>query len=71
MDRVIEAVVENGLLRPEPPLDLPSGTRVRLTLEAAEADEDADWQELEKLWQETHIGSGGPHLTRDQLHERS
>lgn len=73
MPSVITAVYENGLLRPEQKLDLPPHTRVRLTVEAVDARAGADdeaWSELERMWADRPVDSGGDRLTRDQLHER-
>lgn len=72
MNVIIFATFQDGLLKPEQPLDLPSGARVRIIVEPMPTQEDKDkaWEELEKLWDETHIDSGGNLLTRDQLHER-
>jgi predicted DNA-binding antitoxin AbrB/MazE fold protein len=73
MSQEITATFEDGVFKPEESLPLPSGTRVRLTVEflgtSPEA-EDATWQELEKLWEEVSVDSGGLRFSRDQLHER-
>jgi predicted DNA-binding antitoxin AbrB/MazE fold protein len=39
MSKQIEAVYENGVLRPEEPLDLKPNTRVRVTIESHAASE--------------------------------
>ena len=73
MSRVITATFENGLFKPDERLDLPSGARVRLVVETvngAAENKDEAWQELEKLWEEAEVDSGGVRFTRDQLHER-
>ena len=74
MSQVIMATFEDGILKPDQKLDLPPRARVRLTIEtlgdAATSDSDRDWEELEKLWEESSIDSGGFRMTRDQLHER-
>lgn len=72
MAQVIMATFENGLLRPDEPLDLPAQARVRLTLEPLPEglEEGRAWQELEQLWDEATVDSGGRRFTRDQLHER-
>jgi predicted DNA-binding antitoxin AbrB/MazE fold protein len=73
MNQVITATFEDGVLKPEGRLTLPSGTRVRLTVELLSGTpelENAAWQELEQLWEEANVDSGGVHFTRDQLHER-
>jgi predicted DNA-binding antitoxin AbrB/MazE fold protein len=73
MSQVITATFENGVLKPEGELALPAGSRVRLTVEvlgvSSEAKE-AAWQELEQLWEEASVDSGGVRFSRDQLHER-
>jgi predicted DNA-binding antitoxin AbrB/MazE fold protein len=71
MSQTIWATIQDGVLKPDQPLDLPSGTRVRMIVEPLheEMSDDQAWAELERLWDETHI-DGGVHLTRDQLHER-
>jgi predicted DNA-binding antitoxin AbrB/MazE fold protein len=75
MSQVITATFEDGVLKPDEKLDLPSGTKVKLiVLEPptvpSEAERQAAWEELERLWQETTINSGGDLLTRDELHDR-
>jgi predicted DNA-binding antitoxin AbrB/MazE fold protein len=74
MSQTITATFVEGVLKPDEPLDLPAGARVRLVVEpiAIPSPEEADkvWAELEKLWDEVSVDSGGVHLTRDQLHER-
>jgi predicted DNA-binding antitoxin AbrB/MazE fold protein len=72
MSQVITAIFENGMLRPEQPLDLPSGARVRVCLEPIEpqAELDKAWEEWDKLCDETRLSAGASRLTRDQLHER-
>lgn len=74
MSHIITAVVENGMLKPDEPLNLPPQTSVRLLIVGpvpplSDAEEKS-WQELEQLWDEASVDSGGVHLTRDQLHER-
>ncbi len=72
MNQIVTATFENGLLKPHEPLNLSPGSKVRLIVEPlgeAEAAE-RDWQELEKLWEETSVDSGGQRMTRDELHER-
>ena len=70
MSQVITATVENGVLRPDHPLELPAGTRVRFVLETLEPEQPGDVRdELDKLCDEYPIFSG-ERLTREQLHER-
>lgn len=74
MSQTILATFEDGVFRPEQRLDLPPHTRVRLIVDLV-AEETAlaheAWNELEELWQEASVDSGGQRLARDQLHERS
>ncbi len=73
MSQVITATFENGVLKPDESLALPPGTRVRLIVESLDASleaKDKAWQELEELWEEASVDSGGVRFTRDQLHER-
>ncbi len=74
MSLVITATVEDGVLKPEQPLNLPVGARVQLVVTPLNSDARADadtWDaELERLCEEAPIHSEGQRLTRDQLHER-
>jgi predicted DNA-binding antitoxin AbrB/MazE fold protein len=72
MTQVINATFENGVFKPEQPLDLPRGTRAQVIIEQVRSPEEREkaWAELERLWKEHPINSGGERLTRDQLHER-
>ena len=72
MAQIIMATFENGILRPDEPLNLPAQARVRLTLEplAEGLEVGRAWLELEQLWDEAMVDSGGQRFTRDQLHER-
>jgi predicted DNA-binding antitoxin AbrB/MazE fold protein len=71
MSQVFTATFQDGVLKPEQPLDLPPGTRVRVTVETFAIDErDKALQELDRLCEEFPIHSGEERLTRDQLHER-
>src|SRR6476661_3520238 len=58
----------------EPLSDSPEVHRekIRQEVEQAWADpaRDAAWEELEKLWDEVTVDSGGPRPTRDELHDR-
>jgi predicted DNA-binding antitoxin AbrB/MazE fold protein len=69
MGQIITATFENGMLKPDTPLDLPSGSKVRLVVEPVDPDQ-AAWEELEKLWETASVDSGGKLMTRDELHER-
>jgi hypothetical protein len=77
MSQIIIATVEDGLLRPDIPLALPSRTRVRLIIEplpsaafGTEPDRGEEWREVDRIWDEMDIDSGGPPPTREQLYER-
>ena len=69
MSESTTATYENGVLRPHVPLNLPSGTRVSITVTPLDPDQ-ARWDDLEKLWDEASVDSGGRPLTRDELHDR-
>jgi predicted DNA-binding antitoxin AbrB/MazE fold protein len=73
MSQVITATYTDGIFKPDVPVNLSPGVRVRLVLEplepAPELVEDA-WEDLEQLCVEFPVDSGGLRLTRDQLHER-
>jgi predicted DNA-binding antitoxin AbrB/MazE fold protein len=73
MSQIVTATFEDGMLKPDAPLDLPPRARVRLVVETLnELTEDSRkvWTELERLWDEASIDSQGERMTRDQLHER-
>jgi len=73
MSQTVLATFDNGVFVPDAPLPLPVHARVRLTIEqvAAKADgDDAAEDELEQLWKEATVNSGGVRPTRDELHER-
>jgi predicted DNA-binding antitoxin AbrB/MazE fold protein len=73
MSQTILATFEDGVLRPEQHLDLPPHARVRLTIDVVAEETPAigdTWNELEELWKEVSVDSGGKLLTSDQLHER-
>jgi predicted DNA-binding antitoxin AbrB/MazE fold protein len=73
MEQVVTAIFEDGVLKPDVPLGLAPHTRVRLTFEplpSSASTEDSNWDELERLWDEVSIDSGGVRPTRDELHER-
>lgn len=73
MGRVITATVEDGLLKPDVPLDLAPRTRVRLTvdlLDESPTTAESAWDELERLWEEVEVDSGAAPPTREQLHDR-
>ena len=73
MSQIIHARFEDGVLKPEDPLDLPPNTRVRLVvvpLSALGLESVAGWREIERLWSEVDIDSGGLPPSRDELHDR-
>lgn len=72
MNQLINAVYENGVLKPEKLLDLPAGARVRIAVEPLDAQTEREkaWEEFDALCEEISIHSQGERLTRDQLHER-
>lgn len=75
MSETITATYENGVLKPSRPLQLPSPTQVRLTIEIVDTDIATNQRRqaltaLEEIWQRTSIDSQGNRLTREQLHER-
>ena len=72
MSQIITAIFENGVLKPEQPLALPSGERVQIIVVPDRSREEREqaWRKLEQLHKEFPINSGGDRMTRDQLHER-
>ena len=75
MSQIILATFEDGVLKPDSPLELAPCTRVRLVVEplspsASGAEADAPWTVLERLWAEIDFDSGSPPPKRDQLHDR-
>ncbi len=69
------ATYEDGVLKPHEPLNLPTHTQMRVTIEllvnaTADLQRRQAWETFERLWLESAIDSGGDRLTRDQLHER-
>jgi predicted DNA-binding antitoxin AbrB/MazE fold protein len=74
MTQIVTATFEHGILRPDVPIHLMPGERVRLTVEPIVTDPQshtAAWEEFERLCEEAPIHSGGERMTRDQLHERN
>ncbi|NLF72426.1 MAG: hypothetical protein GX575_25610 [Candidatus Anammoximicrobium sp.] len=73
MTQLITATFVDGMLKPDEELGLTAGTKVRLFLELPDDVHDqrqAACAELDRLCDEFPIELRGPHLTRDQLHER-
>jgi predicted DNA-binding antitoxin AbrB/MazE fold protein len=73
MSHTIHATFEDGVFKPDTPLQLPSNTRVRLLIEPlidGNPELVAAWRDLEQLWEEIEIDSGSPPPTREELHDR-
>jgi predicted DNA-binding antitoxin AbrB/MazE fold protein len=75
VDHLITATVVDGVLKPDTPLNLPTGTQVRLLVMEPAGEwsiEEAQkaWDEFDRLCDEHPIHTGGIRMTRDQLHER-
>jgi predicted DNA-binding antitoxin AbrB/MazE fold protein len=72
MSQFITATFENGVLKPDQPLELANGARVRLIVEPVLTKEDKEnaWVEWDKLCDEIKLEESASRLTRDQLHER-
>jgi predicted DNA-binding antitoxin AbrB/MazE fold protein len=73
MSQVITATYTDGILKPDVPLNLSPGMRVRLIVEPLASSPElvqGAWEELEQLCNESPVDSGGLRLTRDQLQER-
>lgn len=67
--------IDGDIIRLDQPLDLPSASRVELTISPIHGgDSRGQWDEfmddLERLCDEEPMGSGGRRYTRDELHER-
>jgi predicted DNA-binding antitoxin AbrB/MazE fold protein len=77
MNQVILATFEDGVLKPDTPLECPPMTRFRLIVEPL-TDPDSStphertsaWNELDQLWDEVDFDSGAPPPSRDQLYDR-
>jgi predicted DNA-binding antitoxin AbrB/MazE fold protein len=75
MNQLMTATVVDGVFKPSEPLNLPSGTQVRLLVMEPAAEwsiQEAQkaWDEFDRLCEENPINAGGIRMTRDQLHER-
>jgi predicted DNA-binding antitoxin AbrB/MazE fold protein len=69
----VDAVYDNGVFRPEMPVQLPQGTRVTLTFDIQDSQRrlrQEAYQRFLKACQESNVDSGGLILSRDELHER-
>jgi predicted DNA-binding antitoxin AbrB/MazE fold protein len=73
MSHTIHATFEDGVFKTDTPLHLPSNTRVRLVVEPLTGEDPewiTAWRDVEQLWDEVEIDSGGPPPTREELHDR-
>ena len=73
MTQIVTATFDQGVLRPDAPIQLAAGARVRLIVEpinSQSVNPGEALDELDRLCEEVPIDSGGEKLTRDQLHER-
>jgi predicted DNA-binding antitoxin AbrB/MazE fold protein len=71
MVHTITATFEDGVLKPSQPLDLPEHAQVRLTVEPLDTELTTE-DRLAALDNLMRLAKShpGPHLTRDELHER-
>jgi predicted DNA-binding antitoxin AbrB/MazE fold protein len=74
MNQIIHATFEDGVLKPDVPLEFPAMARVRLIVESVTNSESRTtpeqssvWDELDRVWDEVEIDSGAPLPSRDQL----
>jgi predicted DNA-binding antitoxin AbrB/MazE fold protein len=77
MNQIIHATFEDGVLKPDIPLEFPPMTRVRLIVEplttaesATTQEQSCAWHDLDMLWEEVEVDSGAPRPTRDQWYDR-
>ena len=74
MVQVLAATFQDGVFKPDERPDLSDSARVRLVIEALDADEadraEKSWAAIQRLWSTSTFNSGGDRLSRDQLHER-
>lgn len=75
MSQIILATFEDGVLKPDSPLELAPSTRVHLVVEplagpAPIPQVDAGWSELERLGDEIAFDSGSPPPARGRLYDR-
>lgn len=71
--REFNAVVEDGMIRPDQPLNLPDRTRLRVTITTVTSDA-AQLRKVVRTFREIRelglVRSGGIKFSRDELHER-
>ncbi len=74
MVQILAATFEDGVFKPDQRPALSDNARVRLVVEALDANgsnqADDSWRMLQQLWTTSGFDSGGDRLNRDQLHER-
>ncbi|MSR60610.1 MAG: hypothetical protein EXS05_23710 [Planctomycetaceae bacterium] len=72
MSAEMTATVENGMLRPDAALPFPDQTRVKLTIEPVESENQslAAWNRLQKLIDQHPIVGLAAKFSRDDLYER-
>lgn len=74
MVQVFAATFEGGVFKPDERPALSDNARVRLVVEALDANgralADESWAALQHLWSTSSFKSPGDRLNRDQLHER-
>jgi len=78
--KLLNAVFENGTFRPESPVELAEGTRVRIAVERVESapqhpalsieERRRIRQRVVERMMRNPVPSGSPRFTRDELHER-
>ena len=76
MSQIIHATFQDGVLKPDVPLPFPSMTRVRLIVEpliteGCGGENDTVLSEIQRIWDEIDLDSGGPPPSRDELHDRN
>ena len=74
MVQILSATFKDGVFKPDERPALSDASRVRLVVEALDADDARrraeSWEILKQIWSTTTFNSGGDRLTRDQLHDR-
>jgi predicted DNA-binding antitoxin AbrB/MazE fold protein len=74
MVQVFAATFEDGVFKPDERPALSDNARVRIVVEALDAEQkalaDESWTALQRLWSASSFKSSTGPLSRDQLHER-
>jgi len=75
MSTEVIATFENGVFKPETPVECVDHSRVRLTVEPIKAeltheDRQAAWERSKQNIQQFPVHSQGERFTRDELHDR-